>query len=168
MEVHNQPQYPISASAVCVQLAPVGINVSVREGSLEYFFKTVSGSTQAPLALRAAAFKAFQTAGSLSEFKSTASPWTWRSWGKSGLIRAVFGSLDSPPSHREETATLEGRPARKTFRVFEQLDDVVNDIVNFAAANDAPGLEGKSPFNKLLHSFEVHYPIRFPCFSTIG
>jgi hypothetical protein len=32
---------------------------------------------------------------------------------------------------------------RKTFRVFEQLDDVVNDIVNFAAANDAPGLEGK-------------------------
>jgi hypothetical protein len=58
--------------------------------------------------------------------------------------------------------------ARKTFRVFEQLDDVVNDIVNFAAANDAPGLEGKYPFNELLHSFEVHYPIRFPCFSTIG
>ena len=57
---------------------------------------------------------------------------------------------------------------RKTFRVFEQLDDVVNDIVNFAAANDAPGLEGKYPFNELLHSFEVHYPIRFPCFSTIG
>jgi hypothetical protein len=21
---------------------------------------------------------------------------------------------------------------------------------------------------ELLHSFEVHYPIRFPCFSTIG
>jgi hypothetical protein len=37
---------------------------------------------------------------------------------------------------------------RKTFRVFEQLDDVVNDIVNFAAANDAPGLEGKYPFNQ--------------------
>jgi hypothetical protein len=32
---------------------------------------------------------------------------------------------------------------RKTFRVLEQLDDVVNDIVNFAAANGAPGLEGK-------------------------
>ena len=57
---------------------------------------------------------------------------------------------------------------RKTFRVLEQLDDVVNDIVNFAAANDAPGLEGKYPFNQLLHSFEVHYPIRFPCFSGIG
>jgi hypothetical protein len=57
---------------------------------------------------------------------------------------------------------------RKTFRVTEQLDDVVNDIVNFAAASDAPGLEGRYPFNKLLHSFEVHYPIRFPCFSTIG
>jgi len=48
-----------------------------------------------------------------------------------------------------------------------QLDDV-NDIVNFAAANDSPVLEGKYPFNQLLHSFEVHYPIRFPCFSTIG
>ena len=31
---------------------------------------------------------------------------------------------------------------RKNFRVFEQLDGVVNDIVNFAAAKDAPGLEG--------------------------
>jgi len=57
---------------------------------------------------------------------------------------------------------------RKTFRVFEQLDDVVNDIVNFAEVNDAPGLEGKYPFNQLLHSFEVLYPIRFPRFSTIG
>ena len=57
---------------------------------------------------------------------------------------------------------------RKTFRVFEQLDDVVNDIVNFSAANDAPGLEGKYPFNQLLHSFEVHYPIRFPRFTTVG
>jgi hypothetical protein len=56
----------------------------------------------------------------------------------------------------------------ETFRVFEQLDDVVNDIVNFAAANDAPGLEGKYPFNQLLHSFEVHYPIRFPRFTTVG
>jgi ATPase subunit of ABC transporter with duplicated ATPase domains len=27
---------------------------------------------------------------------------------------------------------------------------------------------GKYPFNQLLHSFEVHYPIRFPRFSTIG
>jgi len=57
---------------------------------------------------------------------------------------------------------------RKTFRVLERLDDVVNDIVNFAAANDAPGLEGKYPLNELLHSFEVHDPIRFPRFSTIG
>ena len=57
---------------------------------------------------------------------------------------------------------------RKIFRVFEQLDDVVNDIVNFAAANDALGLEGKYPFNQLLHSFEVHYPIRFPRFTTVG
>ena len=57
---------------------------------------------------------------------------------------------------------------RKTFRVFEQLDDVVNDIVNFAAANDALGLEGKYPFNQLLHSFEVHYPIRFLSFTTVG
>jgi hypothetical protein len=57
---------------------------------------------------------------------------------------------------------------RKPFRVFEQLDDVVNDIVNFAAPNDAPGLEGKYPFNQLLHSFEVHYPIRFPRFTTVG
>ena len=54
---------------------------------------------------------------------------------------------------------------RKTFRVFEQLDDVVNDIVNFAAADDAGGLEG---INQLLHSFEVHDPIRFPGFTTIG
>ena len=57
---------------------------------------------------------------------------------------------------------------RKTFRVLEQLDDFVNDIVNFAAANDAPGLEGKSPCHQLLHSFEVHYPIRFPRFTTVG
>jgi hypothetical protein len=59
---------------------------------------------------------------------------------------------------------------RKTFRVLEQLDDFVNDIVNvnFAAANDAPGLEGKYPCNQLLHSFEVHYPIRFPRFTTVG
>ena len=56
---------------------------------------------------------------------------------------------------------------RKTFRVFEQLDDVINDIVNFAAANNAPDLAGKYPFNQLLHSFEVHDPIRFPCFSTV-
>ena len=56
----------------------------------------------------------------------------------------------------------------RTFRVFEQLDDVVNDIVNFAAANDAPGFEGKYPFNQLLHSFEVHYPIGFPRFTTVG
>jgi len=56
----------------------------------------------------------------------------------------------------------------ENLRVFEQLDDVANEIVNFAAAKDAPGLEGKYPFNDLLHSFEVHYPIRFPCFSTIG
>jgi hypothetical protein len=57
---------------------------------------------------------------------------------------------------------------RKTFRVFEQLDHVVNDILNFVAAKDAPGLEGKDPFNQLLHSFEVHYPIRFPRFTTVG
>ncbi len=57
---------------------------------------------------------------------------------------------------------------RKVFRVFEQLDDVVNDIVNFAAANDAPGLEGKYPLKELLHSFQVHYPIRFPRFTTVG
>jgi hypothetical protein len=57
---------------------------------------------------------------------------------------------------------------RKTFRVFEQLDDVVNDIVNFAEANDAPGLEGKHPFNQLLQAFEFHYPIRFPRFTTVG
>ena len=58
--------------------------------------------------------------------------------------------------------------ARKTLRVFERLDDVVNNIVNFPAANDAPGLEGKYPFNELLHSFEVLDPIRFPRFSAIG
>ena len=57
---------------------------------------------------------------------------------------------------------------RKTFRVFEQLDDVVNDIVNFAAANDAPVSKANNPFNQLLHSFEVHYPIRFPRFTTVG
>jgi len=57
---------------------------------------------------------------------------------------------------------------RKNFRVFEQLDDVINDIVNFAAAHDAPGLAGEDPFNELLHSFEVHYPIRFPRFTTVG
>jgi hypothetical protein len=68
-----------------------------------------------------------------------------------------LATVDSPTS----------RVLRKTFRVFEQLDDVVNDIVNFAAANDAPGLEGKYPFNQLLHSFEVHYPIRFPRFTTV-
>jgi len=28
--------------------------------------------------------------------------------------------------------------------------------------------EGKYPFNQLLHSFEVHYPIRFPRFTTVG
>ena len=56
----------------------------------------------------------------------------------------------------------------ETFRVFEQIDDAVNDIVDFAAANDAPGLEGKYLFNRLLHSFEVHYPIRFPRFTTVG
>ena len=55
---------------------------------------------------------------------------------------------------------------RKTSRVFEQLDDVVNDIVNFAAANDALGFE--YPFTQLLRSFEVHYPIRFPRFTTVG
>jgi len=37
------------------------------------------------------------------------------------------------------------RSARETFHAFEQLDDVVNDTVNLAAANDAPGLEGKCP-----------------------
>jgi hypothetical protein len=57
---------------------------------------------------------------------------------------------------------------RKTLRVFEQIDNVVNDMVNFASANDAPSLERNYPFNELLHSFEVHYPIRFPCFPTIG
>jgi hypothetical protein len=36
---------------------------------------------------------------------------------------------------------------RKIFGVFEPLDDVFNDVVNFDAANDAPGLEGKYPFN---------------------
>jgi hypothetical protein len=34
---------------------------------------------------------------------------------------------------------------RKTLRVFEQIDNVVNDIVNFAAANDALSLERKYP-----------------------
>jgi hypothetical protein len=57
---------------------------------------------------------------------------------------------------------------RKTFRVFEQLHDVVSDIVNFAAADNALGLEGKYLFNQLLDSFEGHYPIRFPRFTTIG
>jgi hypothetical protein len=57
---------------------------------------------------------------------------------------------------------------RKIFRVFEPFDDVFNDIVNFDAANDAPALEGKYPFNQLLHSFEVHDPIRFPRFTTVG
>jgi hypothetical protein len=72
-----------------------------------------------------------------------------------------LGALAPAPSVRHSQV-------RKTFRVFEQLDDVVNHIVNFAAANDAPGLEGKYPFNQLLHSFEVHYPIRFPRFTTVG
>jgi hypothetical protein len=26
----------------------------------------------------------------------------------------------------------------------------------------------KYPFKQLLHSFEVHYPIRFPRFTTVG
>jgi hypothetical protein len=50
----------------------------------------------------------------------------------------------------------------------EQPDDVVNDFVNFAAAYDAPVLAGKDPCNQLLHSFEVHDPIRFPRFTTVG
>jgi len=54
--------------------------------------------------------------------------------------------------------------SRKTFRVFEQLDDVVNDIITFGEANDALGLEGKY----LLDSFEIHYPIRFPRFTAVG
>jgi hypothetical protein len=40
--------------------------------------------------------------------------------------------------------------------------------IRAAAANDAPGLAGKYPFDQLLHSFEVHYPIRFPRFTTVG
>ena len=72
---------------------------------------------------------------------------------------AILAAVDPPTS-----GVLRGKP----LRVFEQLDDVVNHIVNFAAANDAPGLEGKYPFNQLLHSFEVHYPIRFPRFTTVG
>jgi len=78
---------------------------------------------------------------------------------KNNRINERFGDLAPPTS-----SVLRGKP----FAYSEELDDVVNDIVNFAAANDAPGLEGKYPFNQLLHSFEVHNPIRFPCFSTIG
>ena len=35
---------------------------------------------------------------------------------------------------------------RKTLRVFEQIDNVVHDMVNFAKADDAPSLERKYPF----------------------
>jgi len=28
--------------------------------------------------------------------------------------------------------------------------------------------KAKYPFSQLLHSFEVHYPIRFPRFTTVG
>ena len=76
-----------------------------------------------------------------------------------------------PRAEVEHLATVDSPTSsvlRNTIRVLEQLDDVVNDIVNFAAAHDAPGLEGKYPLNELLHSFEVHYPIRFPRFTTVG
>ena len=35
---------------------------------------------------------------------------------------------------------------RKTLRVFEQIDDVVNDILNLATAHDVPRLEREYPF----------------------
>jgi hypothetical protein len=54
------------------------------------------------------------------------------------------------------------------FAYSSSLTTIVNDLVDFAAANDAPVLEVKHPFNELLHSFEVHYPIRFPRFTTVG
>jgi len=81
---------------------------------------------------------------------------------------------------REELVTLVGvsmfsfaqwQSIPGTIIKFEEAGFVApaaNDIVNFAAANNAPGLEGKYPFNQLLHSFEVHYPIRFPRFTTVG
>jgi hypothetical protein len=56
----------------------------------------------------------------------------------------------------------------KPFRVFEQIDDVVDGTVNFLRLTMPLGLEGRYPLNELLHSFEVHYPIRFPCFATVG
>jgi hypothetical protein len=85
--------------------------------------------------------------------------------------REGLTALTALNERNRDLATFDPRTSsvlRKTFRVFEQLGDVVNDIVNWAAANDALRLEGKSPFNQLLHSFEVHYPIRFPRFTTVG
>jgi hypothetical protein len=83
-------------------------------------------------------------------------------------LRRLFANLRGSERNRDSVDRPTSGVLAENFRVFEQLDDVVNDIVNFAAANDAPGLEGKYPFNQLLHSFEVHYPIRFPRFTTVG
>ena len=85
-------------------------------------------------------------------------------------MRRLFANLRVSERNRD-SATLDPPTSsvlRKTFRVFEQLDDIVNDILIFAAAYDAPDLEGKYPFNELLHSFEVHDPVRFPRLTTIG
>ena len=82
-----------------------------------------------------------------------------------GVQRCDMGAMKEAIAAGADLNEIDGGMTPVLWAIFRR---VVNDIVNFAAANDAPGVEGKSPFNELLHSFEVHYPIRFPCFSTIG
>ncbi len=53
---------------------------------------------------------------------------------------------------------------RKTFREFEQLDDVINDIVILLRLAMRRVSKAKYPFNQLLHSFEVHLSNPFPTF----
>ena len=82
-----------------------------------------------------------------------------------GVQRCDMGAMKEAIAAGADLNEIDGGMTPLLWAIFRR---VVNDIVNFAVANDAPGLEGKYPFNQLLHSFEVHNPIRFPCFSTIG
>jgi ATPase subunit of ABC transporter with duplicated ATPase domains len=68
--------------------------------------------------------------------------------GKTTLFRMVVGE-ETPD---EGTVSV---PKKLTIGYFRQ------DVEEMRG-------RGKYPFNQLLHSFEVHYPIRFPRFSTIG
>ena len=81
-------------------------------------------------------------------------------YAKDGAPAAVLLQFEGRATRHSQLPPLQ--------RTQERGTRCVADAGKIKGLGHSPGLEGKYSFNQLLHSLEVHYPIRFPRFTTVG